>query len=437
MFVTSAAYPSWFSDVSKKSEHLDAAQEARIKTQQLSQLQSQDARVDRDREQAKIRASAHSDSESLCQAQNTTPDNMESRNKQHKASSQVVNPDITWPVATVDSCVSNEDSDESCVCSFCTQESDDSSTGSSSFDDDPAHTGKEEAQSPAAQGPSIKLCNATATHPKECSSPMFSRKWQHVDTFNCDGGSFRKPGSDVILTVPVDAVEKGHDVDIATAVCADPLHVRQELKLSDDEEIVTPLVEYEAGDDFRFQCPVTIKVPHWLPQEFDPDCVRVYHISYDNNGLATSALNRTSEKGNGQEHPSSSDPPGAVDQLAGDHKAQDGAENTTMLEMPGSADAHKISGISFKTETDYILIFTDRFCGFVCTYCGRKTKNKRQHTPQLYVMGSVSVVSPTQINVSAHIWDSRIKVADCRQVNIVKYSLKHFLFAFLVHISNL
>ena len=264
--------------------------------------------------------------------------------------------------------------------------------------------------------------------PRQCSAPMFSQKWQCVGTFNSDGGTLRKAVSDVILVVPTKAVKQDDDVVISTAVCADPVAVHRCLKLEEDEEIVTPLAEYDADGDYQFQRPVTIKLPHWLPPDFDPECLRVYQISPGHNGMyTTTVIHQTQDKESDDEYTPCSDPHVSEYQLSHESSGQDPAQKiTTVLDdqtmTSGDADTDMETHMKYRVEKDHILIFTDHFCGFLCTYCGKKAKKKTKQIPQLYVMGSVSVVSSARINISAHVWDERIKVVDCRQVCALKLS---------------
>ena len=366
----------------------------------------------------------------ISQVTGLTPQNdRDGDTKTEAAPSQAVNANSNLNFATDDTYDSDEESDDS-FCSRCTLESADSSTDASSTDEELTHTCQEAVLHLAAQDCSMKQDNMTPDHPEKHSAPMFSRKWQYHSSFNSDGGTLRKPSSDVILDVPTQAVKQDDNVVISTAVCADPVAVHCCLKLEEDEEIVTPVAEYGADGDYQFQRPVTIKLPHWLPPDFDAECLRVYHIDRDQDGmLTTTVIDRTSEGSDNEDTPNS-DPHLSEYQLQEELRRQGQAQQIpTVLENQTTTsrdtDTSMKSCMWFRIEKDCILISTDHFCGFLCTYCGKKIKTKSKQTPQLYMIGSMSVVSHRRINISAHVWDERIKVADCRQVSTGKSSLRN------------
>nr|KAG5707169.1 hypothetical protein BaRGS_017853 [Batillaria attramentaria] len=100
--------------------------------------------------------------------------------------------------------------------------------------------------------------------------PPISRKfWESSFTLSSAGGTVQKPGSDVILNVPPNAVDKDAKIDVYTAVCTDMDRVRRILNLPGDECVSSPLAEYWAGHEFRFKKPVSIKLPTFLPPNPD------------------------------------------------------------------------------------------------------------------------------------------------------------------------
>ena len=274
-------------------------------------------------------------------------------------------------------------------------------------DTDPATGPQTRADTDPATGPQTRADTDPATGPQSRADtvagqgrglppPIVSVQWQASWTVRPEGGCFRKTGSDVILQVPPDAVQEDGGVVVHAAICADVGRIRRLLNLSDDEQIVTPLAEYWAGQDFRFQNPVSITLPHFLPPDYDPDLVRVYHVTRTHDGrIIPTRINEDPETGKVPE---------------------DGA---TTLDDSDVRLEEKHPGC-IQSEESHIHLCTDHFSGYVCTYCDKEVETYGRPRPQLYVMGSGSLTatpdSRYDLDVFAHVWDGRIKVADCRQV---------------------
>ena len=302
-------------------------------------------------------------------------------------------------------------------CRFCSTSSSSSSSGSSdaegdgcpgprdpddracptSVDTDPATGPQTRADTDPATGHQTRA-DTVAGQGRGLPPPIVSVHWQASWTVRSEGGCFRTTGSDVILQVPPKAVQEDGGVVVHAAICADVGRIRRLLKLSDDEEIVTPLAEYWAGQDFRFQSPVSITLPHFLPPDYDPDHVRVYHVTRTHDGRITlTRINEDPETGKVPE---------------------DGA--TTLDDSDVRLEENHSGCI--QSEESHIQLFTDHFCGHVCTYCEKKVKKNGRLRPQLYVRASGSLTatpdSRYRLEVFASVWDGRIKVADFRQVNM-------------------
>jgi hypothetical protein len=97
-------------------------------------------------------------------------------------------------------------------------------------------------------------------------------------------------------------VGDSNDVIIHSAVCADVDRMRRVLQLPEDEHVVSPLAEFWAGQDFRFQRPVTITLPHCLPENFDPHLVCVYRVSHGPNGQIKVGRVRNSEEAHDEDN---------------------------------------------------------------------------------------------------------------------------------------
>ena len=294
-------------------------------------------------------------------------------------------------------------------------------------DTDPATGPQRRADTDPATGPQTRADTDPATGPQSRADtvagqgrglppPIVSVHWQASWTVRPEGGCFRKTGSDVILQVPREAVQEDGGVVVYAAICADVGRIRRLLNLSDDEQIVTPLAEYWAGQDFRFQCPVSITLPHFLPPEYDPDLVRVYHVTRTHHGhIIPTRINEDPETGKVPE---------------------DGA--TTLDDSDVRLEDKQLGCI--QSEESHIQLFTDHFSGYVCTYCDTEVKKNGRPRPQLYVMGSGSLTatpdSRCHLDVFASIWDGRIKVADCRQVNVLMYLVVVCMSIILVLLHN-
>ena len=262
-------------------------------------------------------------------------------------------------------------------------------------DTDPATGPQTRADTDRATGPQTRA-DIVAGQGRGLPPPIVSIHWQASWTVRPEGGSFRKTGSDVILQVPPEAVQEDGGVVVHAAICADVDRIRRLLNLSDDEQIATPLAEYWAGQDFRFQSPVSITLPHFLPPDYDPDLVCVYHVTRTHDGRITlTRINEDPETGKVPE---------------------DGA--TTLDDSDVRLEEKHLGCIQY--EESHIQLFTDHFCGRVCTYCDKEVKKNGRPRLQLYLMASGSLTatpdSHCHLDVFAHVWDGRIKAADCRQV---------------------
>ncbi|KAK7460762.1 hypothetical protein BaRGS_00038809, partial [Batillaria attramentaria] len=120
----------------------------------------------------------------------------------------------------------------------------------------------------------IKSCATQTSGGQEPASlpPIFSTEWQVTKEFSDAGGTLQKPGSDVILCIPRDAVKR--KCTVHEAICGDIEKIRKTLKLPADEYVVSPAAEFSA--DNRFLKSVRIKLPHCLPPDPDLSLVQVY-----------------------------------------------------------------------------------------------------------------------------------------------------------------
>ncbi|KAK7475570.1 hypothetical protein BaRGS_00033203, partial [Batillaria attramentaria] len=110
------------------------------------------------------------------------------------------------------------------------------------------------------------------------SQLIFSKGCQFCDEFSSVGGQLQGD-SDVILVVPENAIQHPDTVTIAGAVSVDLKTVHDKLGIDQDDVIVSPVIEYVTErEDFVFQKPVRVYLPHFLPSSFSPNDVSVYQF---------------------------------------------------------------------------------------------------------------------------------------------------------------
>ncbi|XP_070199210.1 uncharacterized protein [Littorina saxatilis] len=267
--------------------------------------------------------------------------------------------------------------------------------------------------------------------------PIVSMSWQHKGTFGHTGGVLRKPGSDVILNVPTQALGPDNPVVIHTAVCADIDHVHTVLELADEEQVVSPLAEYWAGLDFSFQRPVCIMLPLCLPPDPDLSLLRVYRVSRRQDGHVTLTSIKLQEN-NLSDCPSAQQEISNAHSVVGesyvlckDREKTEEADTDSDCSHRGSilldnkyqhsegqrqqvGYAWEESGHYEVSSEGQVLVTTDHFCGYVCVYCGRS-----QGPPELVAMvyGRHERMSSLQrlASVDLYIWDKRVDTGDFRQ----------------------
>ncbi|KAK7467982.1 hypothetical protein BaRGS_00036788 [Batillaria attramentaria] len=90
--------------------------------------------------------------------------------------------------------------------------------------------------------------------------PMFEKDWHFQEDFDGAGREIRGP-SKVTLFIPKNAVQDGNQITIKGAVSTDYERMHQTLGLSDDEMIVSPVVELDVEQKLTFRKPVRIILP--------------------------------------------------------------------------------------------------------------------------------------------------------------------------------
>ncbi|KAK7495790.1 hypothetical protein BaRGS_00013010 [Batillaria attramentaria] len=117
--------------------------------------------------------------------------------------------------------------------------------------------------------------------------PLCGVDWSMSNDYTSKGGELQCPGSDVKLRIPEKAIKKSDKITVKAAVSTELEIAHSALKLSDDEVIASPVVEYSSGQDkdFKFDEPVIIKMPHFVPQDCPEDSIRVYKFRRDSSGV--------------------------------------------------------------------------------------------------------------------------------------------------------
>jgi hypothetical protein len=158
--------------------------------------------------------------------------------------------------------------------------------------------------------------------------------------------------SDVVLNIPPGAIEtlSGKSADESHAlhetagvafhgsICTDLRTVHEQLNLEGHDRICSPVAEYFAGENFKFQKPVCINLPHFLSEDIDEKEIKVYQF----------------------------------------HKQKSGKINITTLKPSTAFTRADESEDGASDEGYYVLdkaeikVFTSHFSGYFCTHCKRK-----------------------------------------------------------------
>ena len=144
--------------------------------------------------------------------------------------------------------------------------------------------------------------NCEETKPSVSSASKFQGK------FGSRGGTLKGKNSDVELRIPAGTIKDSEVVTIAGTVSIDLALAHEKWKLPEKRYIASPVVEYFAcgkPTDFRFERPVEIILPHFLPPKAKEMCVAVYQVTdCQQNGyevkelepISKSQLQETSER---------------------------------------------------------------------------------------------------------------------------------------------
>jgi hypothetical protein len=262
-------------------------------------------------------------------------------------------------------------------------------------------------------------CNKAneSTENPDLPKPLFSNKWQFEKTVSSSGGRLQGYDSDVVVSIPPYAVDDAHSlttsscpqsskqdlfnesseehehsltVKIHGTISTDLRRVHEQLQLEEDEKICSPVAEYFAGKDFRFQKPVCILLPHFLPDDILRTEIRVYQVEAGDGGTVAGIS--------------------TVQLLKTTH------EESKDLD---SSDFTCTSAEGFCLKNGQVWIFTTHFSAYFCTHC-----KKELNPPNLYLRLYASYLlrksihkTATDVSLKLFIWDSRLAIRDFRKVS--------------------
>lgn len=234
----------------------------------------------------------------------------------------------------------------------------------------------ESGESTSVQSQDFPMPSLTS-HP----SPVFSPNWQIVKEFTNQGGQLQREKSEVVLHVPNGAVKPCVPVLIKGAISIDFQKVHSILDLAADETVVSPVAEYDAGQNCFFQKPICVLLPHFLPPSFCQDYVSVLTFHKDDDGKIST------------------------------HKM---SLLTTSKEEDFYDKFDGQNGFYF-TKSGAICVLTYHFSGFLCTYCRTNIEFSPVHL-SLYAICRQQ--ERKNVKVCLIMWDKRLHMQDFETVSV-------------------
>ena len=275
--------------------------------------------------------------------------------------------------------------------------------------------------------PAVEISAATDT------VPIFCDAWRVSGKYSCVGGDLQMEDSNVRLSIPEGAVSRriSHEVVdpkkvtprftrhgittakyiterviIQAAISTELQKVHQACEIAENEQIVSPVVEYFAQEVHKareleenevncllFKNPVYISLPHFMPPDFKEEDVRVYQFHVDGAGkVYVETLSRISP-----------------------HKRM-ATEDSAGTSTDETDDGKSTGGFYFTEEREKVNIQTYHFSGYFCTTC----KNEMDKVLlQLRLYGNLTFRSSPNVNLALMIWDLKLNIADFRKVSIL------------------
>ena len=190
--------------------------------------------------------------------------------------------------------------------------------------------------------------------------------------------------SDVVLHVWPGSVTPGTEVTVSFAICSDIDYVHENLQLSEDEEIASPLAEFDAGADFSFQRPVSILLPCFFPEGYDPSLVRLYCVTRGKTVHIEKTLVRP--------------------------------KHLSESQLQDDSESYVRGGMFEVLNENLIRVTTDHFSGYIAARCrGPKTPTEARWS--VYGCNDVKGDKQSAVITAYACADTRLKIADFRKVS--------------------
>jgi hypothetical protein len=208
--------------------------------------------------------------------------------------------------------------------------------------------------------------------------PVLSPEWASTETFTAVGGVLETHFSAVKLEVPAKAVERGTHVSVKFAPSTNLASAYNLLSmLPKNVYIASPVAEFYAGsDDFKFQRPVRISLPHFLPANVSAGQVKVFMFCRDSTGSIILKELRLENKDN---------------------------QKRTETDV-------------FFLEGDRAVVLTDHFSGYFCAHCETGFVPQELNLVLLARVMNRRHGARREMDVRLEIWDNRLKVKDFEKV---------------------
>ncbi|KAK7463938.1 hypothetical protein BaRGS_00038075, partial [Batillaria attramentaria] len=218
--------------------------------------------------------------------------------------------------------------------------------------------------------------------------PVFCDKWEACEEFGSDGGLLHCDDSDVVLEIPENSIKASQQISIRAAVSTDLQTIHKRLDLSEDEMIMSPVPEFDAGDNFEFEKPVVVILPHFIPTVDRPDVLNVYKFHlYDSDMLHFEKLRQA-----------------------------------PVHESITKQEAH--CGVFVLSTPQTIHIVTSHFTGFFCTLCNKQVVPRPL---RLRLYGRHIQRDTQEVDIWLFVGDTRLDIRDFRKAVLRRKDEVHFL----------
>ncbi|KAK7488995.1 hypothetical protein BaRGS_00019799 [Batillaria attramentaria] len=218
--------------------------------------------------------------------------------------------------------------------------------------------------------------------------PVFCDRWEACEEFGSDGGLLHCDDSDVVLEIPENSIKASQQISIRAAVSTDLQTIHKRLDVSEDEMIMSPVPEFDAGDNFEFEKPVVVILPHFIPTVDRPDMLNVYKFHlYDSDILHFEKLRQA-----------------------------------PVHESITKQEAH--CGVFVLSTPQTIHIMTSHFTGFFCTLCNKQVVPRPL---RLRLYGRHIQRDTQEVDIWLFVGDTRLDIRDFRKAVLRRKDEVHFL----------